>query len=63
MGRLRMRLRDLLIRGTKMGTKRGETSPTSKTKNTCGELLAIEPAIGTFVRVPGVDPTNNHAER
>jgi transposase len=26
-------------------------------------LLAIEPALWTFVRVEGVEPTNNAAER
>jgi transposase len=26
-------------------------------------LLAVEPALWTFVRVQGVEPTNNHIER
>jgi hypothetical protein len=46
-----------------MDTNTAERSPTSKTKNTCAELLAIEPALWTFVRVAGVEPTNNAAER
>jgi transposase len=63
MGRLRAHLEDLLRQGASMDTKPGEQSPTSKTKNTCKELQAIEPALWTFVRTPGVDPTNNKAER
>jgi transposase len=35
----------------------------AKTAGTCGELLAVEPALWTFVRVEGVEPTNNAAER
>jgi transposase len=29
----------------------------------CANLLALEPALWTFVRAEGVEPTNNHAER
>jgi len=29
----------------------------------CREILTLEPAMWTFVRVPGVEPTNNAAER
>lgn len=35
----------------------------AKTAATCRELLAVEPALYTFVRHPGVQPTNNSAER
>jgi transposase len=35
----------------------------AKTAGTCRELLAVEPALWTFVRVEGVEPTNNAAER
>lgn len=34
-----------------------------KTKHTCENLLKLESALWTFVRVEGVEPTNNHAER
>src|SRR5205823_291645 len=34
-----------------------------KTAGTCRELLAVEQALWTFVRVEGVEPTNNAAER
>jgi hypothetical protein len=35
----------------------------AKTVGTCRELLAVEPALWTFVRVAGIEPTNNAAER
>jgi transposase len=34
-----------------------------KTAATCRELLAVEPALWTFVRKAGIEPTNNAAER
>ena len=35
----------------------------SKTAAFCQNLLDLEPALWTFLRREGVDPTNNHAER
>jgi transposase len=35
----------------------------SKTAGTCAEILQYEDALWTFVRVEGVEPTNNAAER
>jgi transposase len=35
----------------------------ARTAGTCRELLAVEPALWTFVRVGGIEPTNNAAER
>jgi hypothetical protein len=35
----------------------------AKTRHLCENLLAIEPALWTFVTVSGVEPTNNSAER
>jgi transposase len=35
----------------------------AKTAGVCRELLAVEPALWTFARVEGVEPTNNAAER
>jgi transposase len=35
----------------------------AKTAAFCENLLSIEPALWTFVRKRGVEPTNNHAER
>jgi transposase len=41
----------------------GRACGCAKTAGTCRELLAVEPALWTFVRVEGVEPTNNHIER
>jgi transposase len=35
----------------------------AKTAGSCREVLAVEPALWTFVRVEGIEPTNNAAER
>jgi transposase len=40
-----------------------EKTPLAKTVRTCGQLLKLESALWTFVDIPGVEPTNNHAER
>jgi transposase len=48
-------LRELLQRGSVCGC--------AKTAAVCRELQALEPALWTFVRVAGVEPTNNAAER
>ncbi len=42
---------------------RGARCACPKTAATCQELLKVEAALWTFVRVPGIDPTNNAAER
>jgi transposase len=43
--------------------ERGAACACSKTAGTCRELLSGETHLWTFVRVEGVEPTNNHAER
>jgi transposase len=43
--------------------KRGRTCGCAQTAATCRELLAVEEALWTFVRVQGVEPTNNQIER
>jgi transposase len=48
-------LRSLLERGAVCGC--------AKTAGVCRELLKLEPALWTFLRVEGVEPTNNAAER
>jgi transposase len=52
---MRFSFREDLRRGVKCGG--------SKTAGTCRELLAGESHLWTFVRVEGVEPTNNDAER
>ena len=41
----------------------GAVCRNQKTARFCKNLLAMEPALWTFVRVEGVEPTNNAAER
>jgi transposase len=41
----------------------GSACSCAKTAGTCRELLAVEPALWTFVRAKGIEPTNNAAER
>lgn len=43
--------------------RRGESCSCAKTAATCRELLSGETHLWTFVRVEGVEPTNNDAER
>jgi transposase len=52
---LRVAVREELEAGTRCACP--------KTAATCRELLKVEPALWTFVRVEGIDPTNNAAER
>jgi len=40
-----------------------EKTPLARTVRSCAELLKVEPALWTFVDTPGVEPTNNGAER
>jgi transposase len=47
----------------KMELEWGTQNACSKTAATCKELLAREAALWTFVRVEGIEPTNNAAER
>lgn len=53
--KLRCQIRALLERGMRC--------PHAWTASTCSELLQVEKAMWTFVRVEGVEPTNNTAER
>jgi transposase len=48
-------LRELLTQGAACGC--------AKTRAFCRNLLKLEPALWTFARVEGVEPTNNAAER
>ena len=41
----------------------GQQFADARTAATCGNLLDLEPALWTFARRPGVEPTNNEAER
>ena len=43
--------------------QRGQRCRCAKTAAVCRDLLRLEPALWTFARVEGVEPTNNAAER
>lgn len=43
--------------------QQGKRSRDKKTARFCDRVLAVYPALWTFVVVEGVEPTNNHAER
>jgi transposase len=43
--------------------KAGQTCGMAKTEGVCREILKVYDALWTFVRVEGVEPTNNAAER
>jgi len=42
---------------------RGRRSRNRRVKGFCTRLGAVQSALWTFAKVPGVEPTNNHAER
>jgi transposase len=54
-GWLRAEVRSLLERGAACGC--------AKTAGVCAEILKLEPALWTFARHEGLEPTNNAAER
>jgi transposase len=58
---LRQDLKQVLREAVGFGTK--AKTPLDKTARTCAQILKVEPAIWTFVEHPGVEPTNNAAER
>jgi transposase len=61
LARCRYDLNQLLRQTISLGTK-GKTT-LAKTARTCVQILKLEPALWTFVEHPGVEPTNNAAER
>jgi transposase len=54
---------DPLRRAVRQDLRRGAGCACAQTAATCRELLEGEAHLWTFLRVPGVDPTNNAAER
>jgi len=60
---IRIKLKALLEEGGNYAIGPKEKTPLAKTVRTCRQLLLVEPALWTFVTVPGVEPTNNSAER
>jgi transposase len=47
----------------RMLLKRGAAGACAKTAGVCAEVLKLEPALWTFARHEGAEPTNNAAER
>jgi transposase len=52
-----------LQRVVDLGCERGEQTPWAKTVRTCRQLLQRREALWTFLETPGIEPTNNAAER
>ena len=52
-----------LRRSLRAALEGGTWSPCVQTEATCRELLRVEPALWTFVRVEGMELTNKAAER
>ena len=52
-----------LRREVKEALESGQSCGCAKTAATCFEILKVEAALWTFVRVEGVEPTNNGSER
>lgn len=52
---IKSKLKELLHSGSRLSHK--------KTRHTCQQILKVWEALWTFVRVAGVEPTNNNAER
>lgn len=60
---IRVKIKALLQEGADYEPKPKEKTARAMTARTCKELLKLEPAMWLFVRVQGVEPTNNAAER
>jgi len=46
-----------------LGVQCGERTPWAKTVRTCQQILQVADALWTFLETPGIEPTNNAAER
>jgi hypothetical protein len=60
---IRAQVKQWFTEGAAYDPARGDTSARARTSRTCRELLKVEQALWLFVRVVGVEPTNNAAER
>ena len=52
-----------LQRVVELGHRRGERTPWAKTVGTCHKLLPVADGLWTFLKIKGIEPTNNAAER
>jgi transposase len=62
-GDVRQRIKARLTEGADYRPVKGEQSARAQTARTCRDLLKMEPALWLFVRVQGIEPTNNISER
>jgi transposase len=60
---IRQRFVATLQRVVELGCQRGERTPWARTVRTCQQILQRSDALWTFLETPGVEPTNNAAER
>jgi transposase len=60
---IQQQIHTLLSEGANYPLAQGEKTLLAKTVRTCIRLLAVEPALWTFVTTTGIEPTNNAAER
>jgi transposase len=60
---IRLQFETTLERAVDLGCERGERTPWAKTVRTCRQLVQRKQALWTFLGTPGIDPTNNAAER
>ena len=62
-GEIGLELLALLQRVVDLGCERGERTPWAQTVRTCRQLVQRQSALWTFLEKPGIEPTNNAAER
>jgi transposase len=60
---LRHQFEATLQRVVDLGCARGERTPWAQTVRTCRQLMQRRQALWTFLERPGIEPTNNAAER
>lgn len=60
---IRSSIKATLIEADGYQISQREKTPLAKTVRTCRQLLKVEPGMWLFVTTPGVEPTNNAAER
>jgi transposase len=62
-GPIRRHFEEMLQRVVAVGCEGGERTPWAHTVRTCQQLLQRRAALWTFLEKPGIEPTNNGAER
>ena len=60
---IRLAFEQTLQQVVELGCQRKERSPWARTVRTCQQLLKQKQALWTFLETPGIEPTNNAAER